>query len=299
MDKNNDKYDVLQIETDMKDNLMERPRFTSAVSNKRKDLNENRYNSSNFDNNSSEFSDDTKTRNRNSSYYHKVGGPQIKKRDSKLKFGNKKLTVVDIEKIAIQNEIYDDYEEFYSPRELKKEEILYLSSFSVECSNNTNQNLNIKVYKKSGVKKRESKDNLDILETDILLSTISEKKLESIKEITNYKDYEDEDEEEEDEDDDKDENVKSNHNKHIEAKNSEDTNYEDFFDKMFSSDVRSMYSVIILVIKSIIRYTFFNIPQCFALLGLFNGCMTVLFISIMSIISIYYIMKIHEMKGYT
>lgn len=288
-EKNN--FNYIQMKSDMNDKLLDRQRFNSVVSGKKRNKdeinNEMKRVSTKEDLNiiQNNYIDENLSLKQIRNTIH------IKKRDSKLKFGHKKLTLIDIEKISIQDDIYHDTEEFYSPRELKKEEIFSISSFSVECSDNTNQNVSIKVYKKSGIKKRESRDNLDILETDILLSSNTDTKFSAIKET--YDEKEDDDEE----DDDEEEHKKDLHSIHSRKK--KENEYEEFFSKIFSSDVMSMYSVIILVIKSIIRYTFFNIPQCFALLGLFNGCMSVVFIAIMSIISVYYIMKIHEMKGYT
>lgn len=290
LDENNN-FNYIQMKSDMNDKLLDRQRFNSVVSGKKR-------NNEEINNEIKRVSTKEDLNIIQNNYYdenlslkQKRNTIHIKKRDSKLKFGHKKLTLIDIEKISIQDDIYHDTEEFYSPRELKREEIYSISAFSVECSDNTNQNVNIKVYKKLGIKKRESRDNLDILETDILLSNNPDTKFNAIKETYDEKEEDDEDE------DDEEEHKNDHHSIHSNKKT--ENEYEEFFSKIFSSDVMSMYSVIILVIKSIIRYTFFNIPQCFALLGLFNGCMSVIFIAIMSIISVYYIMKIHEMKGYT
>lgn len=76
------------------------------------------------------------------------------------------------------------------------------------------------------------------------------------------------------------------------------TNIKFVIDELQSDDMNSMTMVAIQVCNSIIRYTFLTFPYCFAMLGLINGCAIVTVISLMSIVSLYFILKSHEVTGY-
>lgn len=56
----------------------------------------------------------------------------------------------------------------------------------------------------------------------------------------------------------------------------------------------SMMSTFIHICNCIIRYTVLEIPKCFHYLGVFNACSFIILIGVMSIISVYFLLKAHQ-----
>ena len=64
-----------------------------------------------------------------------------------------------------------------------------------------------------------------------------------------------------------------------------------------SVSLKSMISTFIQICNCIIRYTVLEIPKCFYYLGLIYGTIFIIIISLMSNISIYFLMKAHQKTG--
>lgn len=75
--------------------------------------------------------------------------------------------------------------------------------------------------------------------------------------------------------------------------------YEYLLEKLHSLDFYSMIIVVIQICNSIIRYTFLTMPIVFANLGLINANIMVALVGALSILTLFYIMKAHEITGHT
>jgi hypothetical protein len=78
-----------------------------------------------------------------------------------------------------------------------------------------------------------------------------------------------------------------------------DKTYEYLLEKLYSMDFYSMIAVVTQVCNSIIRYTFLTMPIVYAYLGLFYANLLILLVGSLSILTLFYMMKAHEITGHT
>lgn len=62
---------------------------------------------------------------------------------------------------------------------------------------------------------------------------------------------------------------------------------------------KSMLTTFVHICNCIVRYTVLELPACFAILGIFNALIIIILIGLMSVISVFYLIKAHHVTGDT